>query len=690
MPLGFKALMAAAMSGAWPPWLGELNSTAGAIVALTISNNHDAITFDGDNLIVNNRSASEVKTHSGVTDTVSSTWSEPGGIDVFGMVYDGDNIILGDSAETIWVMQGNSSTVDSSFSVSGSLTALAGVAFDGTNLITCDGTNDKIYVHAGVSSTVTTSFATPASDIRGITVIDGDLWSIDEETNLLYHHDGISSSVLETFPCPFDFGTDAGMSDLTFDGTNIITLSRSEARAYVHDGKGAYTFPDAPPYLGNGAGKPNTRIALPGSDITAACLTADGENIAYYDGTLDKIITMSGISGSVASSFTYNNANYVFGMVVLNDDLYLLDGAKNVLHMDGFSSTVLSTMNVTSLSTYVRGLATDGRNIILGTTGAADLVGTLNLTRNSLAETFSAPSTNTRQVCWCGDKLVTADSDANKLYVHTGRTVTVEDSFASPKGNDVEGVAFDGVNLITIDNADGYAYVHNGLMPFWPTWFAANNGSQNTSFSTPTATIRGMCFDGANLVTMDDTNFYVHSGVSSTVTSTVAHGLTSPVALTWDGTDLWVLGGTTPKVVSRMTGKTSTVQSTFAAHEYDFSSIVFDGRFVVQAYRRTSPAETGISFYTGAGAVDHTLSLPVGETDTKPAALSYYEGDLLIGDENNDKVWRVDGKSGAVITSFATPAGDVSGLAYVGTNLTSVDITTDKVYVHPGVAVFAG
>ncbi|MDE4274769.1 hypothetical protein PXK58_08840, partial [Phaeobacter gallaeciensis] len=53
------------------------------------------------------------------------------------------------------------STILRSFSSPSTLPS--GLAFDGTNLISCDIITDTIYVHDGVSSTILSSFLSPST-----------------------------------------------------------------------------------------------------------------------------------------------------------------------------------------------------------------------------------------------------------------------------------------------------------------------------------------------------------------------------------------------------------------------------------------------------------------------------------------------------------------------------------------------
>ena len=79
------------------------------------------------------------------------------------------NLISGGAvAEKIFVHTGVTSTISTSFALPA--TAIRGLTFDGANLISSDVNADKIFVHTGVTSTISTSFASPDMNPRGLTI----------------------------------------------------------------------------------------------------------------------------------------------------------------------------------------------------------------------------------------------------------------------------------------------------------------------------------------------------------------------------------------------------------------------------------------------------------------------------------------------------------------------------------------
>ena len=67
----------------------------------------------------------------------------------------------------------------------------AGLAYDGTNLISCDYSTDRIYIHDGVSSTILSSFSSPGQVPYGLTYDGTNLISCDFSSDRIYVHDGV-------------------------------------------------------------------------------------------------------------------------------------------------------------------------------------------------------------------------------------------------------------------------------------------------------------------------------------------------------------------------------------------------------------------------------------------------------------------------------------------------------------------
>ena len=78
------------------------------------------------------------------------------------------------------------STILSSFS--SPAVAPTGLAFDGTNLISCDAAPDSIYIHDGITSTILSSFPSPSLYPFGLAFDGTNLISCDSDSDTIYIH----------------------------------------------------------------------------------------------------------------------------------------------------------------------------------------------------------------------------------------------------------------------------------------------------------------------------------------------------------------------------------------------------------------------------------------------------------------------------------------------------------------------
>ena len=201
-----------------------------------------------------------------VLDSFSAPYSNP-----LGLAFDGTNLISCDSySDLIYIHDGISDTILDSFTSPNS--SPTGLTFDGTNLISCDSSSDTIYIHDGISNTILSSFAIPGSGTgggypRGVTFDGTNLISCDDYSNTIYVHDGVSSTILDSFSSPY-----SAPSDLTFDGTNLISCDSSSDTIYIHDGISSIIL---------------ASISAPYNSPTG--LTFDGTNLISCDSYSDRI-----------------------------------------------------------------------------------------------------------------------------------------------------------------------------------------------------------------------------------------------------------------------------------------------------------------------------------------------------------------------------------------------------------------
>ena len=70
------------------------------------------------------------------------------------------------STNLVYIHDGISSSVSSSFSISG--TYCLALTFDGANLISCNYSAKEIYVHDGVTASILGTFNSPSNTVSGL------------------------------------------------------------------------------------------------------------------------------------------------------------------------------------------------------------------------------------------------------------------------------------------------------------------------------------------------------------------------------------------------------------------------------------------------------------------------------------------------------------------------------------------
>jgi DNA-binding beta-propeller fold protein YncE len=149
---------------------------------------------------------------------------------MYDIAYDGSNLLSADGSNNkILKHSGYSTTITDSFSNPAYIPI--GLAWDGVNVISTNNYG-KLYKHDGFTSTVLSSFVHP----RGTNWIvaewgDGNLHSSEKSTGKIYKHSGFSTTILDSFSSP-----SAYQEGLAWDGTNIYSCDSVAHKVYKHDG----------------------------------------------------------------------------------------------------------------------------------------------------------------------------------------------------------------------------------------------------------------------------------------------------------------------------------------------------------------------------------------------------------------------------------------------------------------------
>ena len=209
--------------------------------------------------------------------------------------------------------------------------------------------------------------------------------------------------------------------------------------------------------------------------------------------------------------------------------------------------------------------------------------------------------------------LISCDIYDDKIYIHSGITSTILDSFASPDTGP-SGLTYDGTNLISADVDTNTIYIHSGV-----------TSTISSSFASPTISLSGLAYDGTNLISIEyyDDKIYIHSGVTSTISSSFASPAEDPGGLTYTGTNL-ISADTVINTIYIHSGITSTILDSFASPDPssgDTTFLTYDGTNLI------SCEEGNRTIYIHSG-VTSTISSSFASPGIQPYGLTY--GDYNI------------------------------------------------------------
>lgn len=171
-----------------------------------------------EDLISGDMNFSSIYLHAGITSTITTSFScvVTGVMFPEGLTFDGgvptrrsgNLIISGEATNSVYIHVGVTSTITTSFShVPPPEGGPLDITVDASgNLISDDAGTFSGYIHAGITSTITTSFTIAAFYIDGIEVSEaGNLIVTDYNLDRIYIHSGITSTVTTSFASPKSF-----------------------------------------------------------------------------------------------------------------------------------------------------------------------------------------------------------------------------------------------------------------------------------------------------------------------------------------------------------------------------------------------------------------------------------------------------------------------------------------------------
>ena len=195
------------------------------------------------------------------------------------------------------------------------------IADEYTNLLSICMTNDKVYIHDGITDSIINSFPTPQGTPQAITFDGSNIITADWSLDLIYVHNGISESVNRSFATPFD-----DITGLAFDGTNLISCDQNDVITW-HDG----ISPDVLDQWG-GPGASSDGVAF------------DGTNLIVGDG--GHVYVMVGISDVLDYSFSMPDGATLTGIAYDGTNLITMAANQKLIFIhQGITSTITRTFS---------------------------------------------------------------------------------------------------------------------------------------------------------------------------------------------------------------------------------------------------------------------------------------------------------------------------------------------------------
>ena len=255
-------------------------------------------------------------------------------------------------------------------------------------------------------------------------------------------------------------------------------------------------------------------------------------------------------------------------------------------------------------------------------------------------------------------------------------------------------------------NGDDIAdLITNNLLPL--TYTYATNGEYFPVVTLQTSVGRFSSIGGWNAVALDPSNQPVQINVQSTLTQTVFVSITDPVDLKWDGTNLYVLSGSTATITEFATNgitlrSLSLGGGSPSGLDVDGSGNVYvavTGSNQVWKYFPTNSsfqADTNFGFGGFIGATNGATGTTNGQFNAPfDVAVSPDGGTISVSDSGNDRIQQFDssgnfldsfGTNGTAIGQFSSPKGltyDSVGTLYI------VDSENNRIVIAQGTFVEA-
>lgn len=430
-----------------------------------------------------------------------------------------DNLIISDANEDrIYANQGVTDLIVDSFASPASLPS--GVAFDGTNIISCDSITDIVYIHSGFSTIITNSFS--ALNFTGLSIKGDDLVSCRVSPAFISQHVGFTSSLNSTFSSPT-----SAPSDVAWDGGTLGSASvGAYGQIYIHDG-----FSNIITNSWLAPGCYGLTFDKDGSVVAGRYLQ---NYITIYSGKTNSISSTFSSPGDYTSGLYYytnlrtNTLRFNYNMFPL-DVLVTTDATEDKIYLhSGISDVIISSYNSVSGDPVGSLIDTTVLRLIILESNPDKFYIHAGFSEN-ITDSFGAPAYNPYGATFDGTNIVSCDLNTDRIYVHSGVSATITTSFSTPD-NRTSDLAYDGLNLLSVDNGNQTVYVHVGTTAvisdsFLGPYSGLLNGVEtDKSGNLLTATFIGLPDNGM---------IVIHSGITSTLDSTFNSPSVNPVSMAY-------------------------------------------------------------------------------------------------------------------------------------------------------------
>ena len=174
----------------------------------------------------------------------------------------------------------------------------------------------------------------------------------------------------------------------------------------------------------------------------------------------------------------------------------------------------------------------------------------------------------------------------------------------------------------------------------------------------------------------DTDTHYLHSGFSSTITSSYGSPSTTPFGISWDGNNVISADGGTDTHYLHV-GFSSTITSSYTSPSNTPQGITWDGSNVISSGH--NPTE----HYLHSGFSSTVLDSYVSPS-LVPTGITWDGSNVIAADSYSDLHYLHSGFSSTITGSYSSPSASTYGITWDGSNVISADITTDLHFLHSG------